>query len=346
MFNSWFIALRAYGFGNKRVIPSLDGLRALSIALVCIGHLAGTRGFPIRVIPRVDLGAFGVRVFLVISGFLITSILLGEMDRTGTIALRRFYLRRSIRLFPAAYMVIVATAVLALARLTMLNRWDLVFASTYTMNYYNGRGWPLGHLWSLAVEEQFYLLWPLALRTLGAQRGTSLLIALLWTAPLCRLASPYTGSAFNFLVWSDALATGCLLALLRDQLAADARYSRLLASRRFFLVPVAALLANLIPSTKLSWLFGETIMNLCIAISIDWAIRNAKNTATGRFLNLPAVSLLGVLSYSLYLCQQFFLNRNSRQIWCVFPLNIALALAAGIASYLLIEAPCLRLRKD
>ena len=79
-------------------------------------------------------------------------------------------------------------------------RWDLLFAVTYTMNFYDiiYRGWPLGHLWSLAVEEQFYLLWPLTLRALGVNRSKYFLIGILCTAPFFRIASPYVGPTFNF----------------------------------------------------------------------------------------------------------------------------------------------------
>jgi peptidoglycan/LPS O-acetylase OafA/YrhL len=84
-------------------------------------------------------------------------------------------------------------------------------------------------------------------------------------------------------------------------------------------------------------------MNLAIAVSADWVMRNS-HTAVGRFLNWPAISFLGVFSYSLYLWQQLFLNRESDSPYCVFPLNIFLAIAMALVSYLLIEAPVLQLR--
>jgi peptidoglycan/LPS O-acetylase OafA/YrhL len=246
-------------------------------------------------------------------------------------------------LFPASYFYILVIAALAAKHLVSLKRWDLTFAITYTMNYYEGRGWTLGHLWSLAVEEQFYLLWPIVLRLLGPLRSVRFLIALVVAAPFLRLASPYVGPAFNFLIWSDALATGCLLAILREDLAANGHYARLLASRWFFLVPVAALVANYVPFTKISWLVSETVMNLSIAASADWAMRKP-DTAIGRFLNMPAVAFIGVLSYSVYLWQQIFLNRASASPYCAFPSNIILTFAVATVSYLLIEAPFLRFR--
>jgi peptidoglycan/LPS O-acetylase OafA/YrhL len=338
-----FDALRQYGFGAQRVIPSLDGLRAISIVLVLIAHLRGTRNFPIPAVYTPALGEFGVRVLFVISGFLITSILLEELRRTGRISLARFYFRRTLRLFPATYFLIAVVAVLALRGVVHLAAWDMVCGLTYSMNFHESRAWTLGHLWSLAVEEQFYLLWPVTLRKLGAANAGQFLTGILIIAPLLRMISPWVGSAFNFLVWSDALATGCLLAVLRQNLADNHIYSRLLASRWMATVPIIALTANYIPSTKLLWLFGNTIMNVAIAIAADWAMRHPAG-AIGRFLNLPLVTFIGVLSYSLYLWQQLFLNRYSISPYCAFPLNLMLAVLAALISYLLIESPFLRMR--
>ena len=337
-----FETLKRYGFSDRRVVPSLDGLRAIAIGFLFIAHLSGTRGF-LNWPFLYRYGMFGVRVFFVISGFLITSILLNEIRKTGRISLPRFYFRRTMRLFPACYVLIAVTALLAMNGIVHLKRGDLLLAVTYTMNYRFVREWPLGHLWSLAVEEQFYLLWPATLMLLGRTRSIRVLIGVLGIAPLIRLALPLLGQAAAFLIWSDALASGCLLALLRQDLLRSAWYVRVLSSRWFVLVPAVALAANAVPFLKVSWLLCETIMNLAIAMSIDWSIRNP-GTAVGRFLNWPATCFIGVLSYSLYLWQQPFLNRASQSLYCAFPVNVALAVATAMVSYLVVEAPLLRLR--
>src|ERR1051325_5608649 len=141
MISRFFSALRRYGFGNHRTIPGLDGLRALSIGFVLISHLTGTAGFP-HVLFLGDLGNFGVRIFFIISGFLITDILLKEWRKNGKIALPRFYFRRILRLFPACYVFMAAVAFLAAKHWTHLERWDMLFGATYTMNYHETRGWP------------------------------------------------------------------------------------------------------------------------------------------------------------------------------------------------------------
>jgi peptidoglycan/LPS O-acetylase OafA/YrhL len=248
-----------------------------------------------------------------------------------------------MRLFPACYVLIAVTALLALSGIVHLDRGDLLFAATYTMNYHEPHGKPLGHLWSLGIEEQFYLLWPAMLMLLGQARSRRVLIGVLVVAPLIRLALPILGSAAAFLIWSDALASGCLLAILRRDLIYSTWYARVLSSRWFFLVPAAALAANAVPLTKVYWLLCGTIMNLAIAMSADWAMRNPR-TRVGRLLNWPAMCFIGVLSYSLYLWQQLFLNRHSESLYCAFPLNVVLALTAAMVSYLIVEAPLLRLR--
>jgi peptidoglycan/LPS O-acetylase OafA/YrhL len=330
---------------QRRGIPSLDGLRALSIGLVILAHLMGTRNFPIREFnERVAiLGTLGVRVFFVISGFLITSLLIGERGRTGQISLTRFYFRRSMRLFPAAYVLCLTVAALSSLSLLSLRPGDFLFASTYLMNFHHDRAWPLGHLWSLAVEEQFYLIWPAIFAYCTSVSARRVLYCVLLLAPVTRLLAVYVGPAFSFFIWADALATGCLLALIRPQLHANRNYLRLMQPAIFWVIPVTALFANFLPSYKVQWLAGDTLVNLCIAISVDWAMNHA-NSAVGRFLNWRVVSFVGVLSYSLYLWQQLFLNRYSSSTICSFPLNLFLLSGVALLSYFAIESPSLALR--
>ncbi|HEX9258687.1 MAG TPA: acyltransferase, partial [Acidimicrobiales bacterium] len=149
-------------------LPGLDGLRAISVAAVLLYHA------DLAWIPG---GFLGVEVFFVISGYLITLLMLNERERTGMIDLRNFWLRRARRLLPALYTLLALVALYSvvflrdeLARL----REDILAAFFYVTNWYLivsessyfdrlGRPSLLRHLWSLAVEEQFYLLWPIAM---------------------------------------------------------------------------------------------------------------------------------------------------------------------------------------
>jgi len=331
-------------------MPSLDGLRAISIALVLLGHLRGTRHFFTNLVPT-GLAEFGVRVFFVISGFLITSLLLGEWAATRSISLRRFYLRRAFRIFPAFYVFLVTVLLLDALSVIVLQRFDGVAAATYTMNHHPQRSWWVGHLWSLSVEEQFYLLWPLIVALAGPSRAVWAAGAAVLAAPLVRLgiylflpASRATiGEAFP--TNCDALAVGCLLACLRGRLEQDARYVWLLRSRVFLLLPPLALAASLLTSklVAVNYLFVQSFCNIVIALSLHRWVRYSEGRV-GRFLNLRPVAFVGVMSYSLYLWPQLFLNRHSGALVHQFPLNVLLAVAAALASYYLVERPFLRLR--
>jgi len=130
---------------------------------VLIAHLAGTRNFPAALATSESLGYLGVKVFFVISGFLITSLLLKEHAKNGQISLRAFYLRRVFRIFPASYAFIAVMFLCAVFGLITLLPNDLLHANTYSMNYHRPHAWYMAHLWSLAVEEQFYFMWPAVL---------------------------------------------------------------------------------------------------------------------------------------------------------------------------------------
>ncbi|HKE16718.1 MAG TPA: acyltransferase [Kofleriaceae bacterium] len=329
-------------------LPALDGLRALSIALVLLAHTAGTIGAPHLGIPH-QTGFLGVRIFFVISGFLITTLLMSERRRTGRIAVGDFYLRRVFRIFPAFYVFLAVVLVLAAAQLVELHRGDALFAATYTMNYHQGRAWIVGHLWSLSVEEQFYLLWPAILVLVGTRRATWFAIAAVAAAPLLRVGiwslvpalRPYIEESFPTVF--DAIATGCVMAAVRGRLIATPGYRRLMGSRLFFLVPLAGLGASMVSRLWFDLALGQSITNVAIALTVDWCVRHPSG-AVGRVLESRPMVWIGTLSYSIYLWQQLFLDRHGTSLINVFPLNVGLALAAAALSYHAVERPSLMLR--
>lgn len=333
-------------------IPCLDGLRALSIIAVAFAHLYGTSGFPSHdwMLGLGDLGNLGVRVFFVISGFLITFLLLKESDRNGKISLRDFYKRRIIRIFPAFYIYLLVVAVLAVVGIVPLMWSDFSYAATYLINFVEKKSWAVGHLWSLSVEEQFYLLWPPVIVLLGWRRSTEVVVGALFAVPLLRIGWPYLLPDSSAIITKafptvfDAIASGCVLACLRDRLMAWKAYGRFADSWMFFAVPVAILVSNALAShTRPDYLVGQTVRNVGIALCLDWCLR-FPDSAVGRVLNFRPVVWLGTLSYSFYLWQQLFLNRRSDAIWCAFPLNLVMAFLAALASFYLVERPFLKLR--
>jgi peptidoglycan/LPS O-acetylase OafA/YrhL len=337
--------------GDK--IPALDGLRGISIGLVLLAHLTGTRDVATgaRLFDLDSLGTLGVRIFFVISGFLITLLLLQERARTGSISLPRFYLRRALRIFPAAYFYMGVVFLAAALGLLVLAPGDRLHALTYTVNYHHLRSWYVSHLWSLSVEEQFYLIWPALLLLFGARGALWLAFGLVVAAPQIRMAiwlhwperRIEIGEAFTTI--GDAIATGCLLAGLRARLGQSGRYLGFLRSPWFVAVPLLVVVANAFQRyPAIDFLFGETLMNVAIALTIDRCVRVSGDWVR-RLLDSPPLAGLGVLSYSLYLWQEPFLNRFSHSPATLFPFNLMLALAAAAASHYFVERPFLRWRQ-
>src|SRR5579862_2423913 len=199
-----------------RRIPSLDGVRAISITLVILSHLVQWKHVSLRVLG--NYGELGVHVFFVLSGYLITKLLLQEYDRSSTISLQDFYVRRAFRIFPAALVFFVIAGIFFWHQM----RWyHLATALFYVANMDVTRPWMFGHLWSLSIEEQFYLLWPFVLRRWYRHRVWILLCVLLAT-PLFRTglyAFRVQGGLLGSLpVFADQLAIGCLLAIFAPRL--------------------------------------------------------------------------------------------------------------------------------
>ncbi len=345
------MALAAAGQGR---IPSLDGLRAVSILAVIVGHAIETapRGPGLQALQHA--GNLGVRVFFVISGCLITHLLMKEWRRTGTISLRDFYIRRTIRIWPAMYFYIAVVAVLAWFGRAEIGERDLLHAVTFTMNYHHQREWPLNHLWSLSVEEQFYLLWPGVVVLAGLARARWVCLAVILLVPFIRLAmwrflempapSPMTR---EFQAVADSLAVGCGLALVRDALEARPGYMRFVSS---LLAPAVALLvmgasfAIALKSPGLFYVWLQSATNVAIALLLHHALV-APGSAVGRVLNVRPMIFVGVISYSLYLWQELFLDPYSREWFAQFPQNVPLTFIAGYLSYRVIEQPFNGLRR-
>ena len=313
-------------------IPSLDGLRAVSISIVILGHLLGGTGL------TGQFATFGVQVFFVISGYLITRLLQQERERNGRISLAAFYRRRCFRIFPAAYTYIAIIAILSPS-----SRRGLFYAVTYLTSYH-ATSMPMlfTHLWSLSVEEQFYLLWPLAL-VIGYRHRAGIAWSAMLIAALFRLAiafSPYTSLGYihySFPGTMDSIAAGCLLAIYEPRLR-DWTH-KLTDLGMVFLLSLSAFVLEFVlwgsPYSKLtrSACALAGIVPLLIAICMFALIQREDWILNNRF-----VSTIGVLSYSLYLWQQPF-TREGRPVIA----SLLLLSACAIASYLLVEKPMLKL---
>jgi peptidoglycan/LPS O-acetylase OafA/YrhL len=299
-----------------------------------------------------DVGNLGVTVFFVISGFLITTLLLSEQAREHRIDLPAFYGRRAFRILPAATTYLLVLALLAAAPSRVrLGTLDWLHALTFTMNYHQHRAWVVGHLWSLSVEEQFYLLWPAAVVVLGPKRsswlaGAAIVVAPAWRVSVWVLFPEWRdGIGETFPTVMDAIASGCVLAGCAGWLVQRAWYRRFLTSPRFALVVLVVLISNAFDRHPSFYLpFGMTLRNAGIALVVHWAILQA-SPPVARVLECAPLIWAGRLSYSLYLWQQPFLNRHSPAMLTSFPVNLMCAGLCASLSFFCVESPFLRLRE-
>lgn len=339
-------------------IPGLDGLRALAIGLVVCSHLEASFGaapLPIAVIWHA-FGGLGVNLFFGLSGFLITHLLVREIQRTGAVHLPRFYARRVLRIAPAFLFFVAAMMAANAAGWIHISAPDLRSALFLYKNYApgdaRGDGWYLAHIWSLSMEEQFYLIWPwlLAFGGLVAARRAALAVALVM--PAVRVAAYFTVYASRpyliplmFHTAADKLLWACLLALYSGEPRCEAILDRLKSPRW----PMAAggfyFLLN--PLLEFRWggaymlPAGISLQAAAVAFMIAWLVRHRDSLGT-RCLDLPAMGAVGAISYGLYLWQQPFMKPHAVYWAGRFPLNIACAVGCALISYFLIEMPALR----
>ena len=335
-------------------IPALDGLRAVAVSLVILSH------FGLPLVP----GAHGVMIFFVLSGFLITWLLLGESERFGTVSLRNFYKRRTLRIFPAFYvywMIIVALLVGTGKAVLWPHAFSALF---YTSNYYVAiNGDPnngFSHTWSLAIEEQFYLLWPFVFLMLrgNLRRMTAFLVAVIaavWIhrAVLCfgfHIDQAYIQASFDTRL--DELMAGCLLAVMLKRRVLALVWRMLSASALLPLATIALLMISVYAGEIYVYryrdIFGFAIEPLLIAILIVQMIALSSTKMWG-WTELRIVKFLGRISYSLYLYQQLTLHTVKKAL-ASYPALVQLVGAilvtvlVATASHYIIERPFLKLR--
>jgi peptidoglycan/LPS O-acetylase OafA/YrhL len=348
-------------------IPSLDGWRAIAILLVLGSHFTFTGSFPDAYGSWCALlfdGPLGVRIFFVLSGFLISLLLLKESEKNGTISLRRFYLRRAFRIFPIYFAYLAVLACLAFFGLYSDSSSSWLGCLTFTRNMV-GRGQSATvHFWSLAVEEQFYLLWPVLVGTFSLWRNRTLYFCMLLVpivvCPVirCSFISENLNASFadrilgphSILVFADSLATGCLGAWLVWKSSPNWKW------RSIHTIMLLASVAVLVVGHLLGANGREGIMNGVIPALQAWAILGCIVLGTHeffpgyRFLNSRAMVTLGILSYSLYVWHVLFISNfigpplaswptHDWRVW-IFPTLVVSAL-----SFYFLETPFLALRK-
>jgi peptidoglycan/LPS O-acetylase OafA/YrhL len=344
--------------------PALDGVRGVALLAVLGVHVGMHPGAP----QPLTGGFLGVDLFFVLSGFLITSLLLQERQRSGSIHLGRFYLRRALRLLPALVGVLAGCWLLAAVWGTRGVRAELrkdtLGVLLYVQNWrlgLNGRTWGMvPHLWSLSVEEQFYLIWPAALAgllALRARRGWIVGLALLGVVvpALLRLALYTSGSwrrpYFCTDTRADGLAAGCLLALLASWTGGPrGRWGRL--ALRAAAWPAAALLVGHYVRCNAFdpyvYRAGFSVVNLAAGVLLA-AMLWSPPPLLAWVLESRPLGWLGRVSYGAYLWDLpvgYLVMANAGR--APHGVQAALLLAgpvlAGALSHYGLEAPFLRLK--
>lgn len=345
-------------------MPQLDGVRAVSVILVFVQHWV-----PGIFRLHISSGFIGVYTFYILSGFLITGILLrSRAANSAGIELTKFYARRVIRIFPLYYAALGVFTFLQIPGVRSTLLWDV----TYTTNILTFRTgfWPgnVSHLWSLCVEEQFYLLWPFVILLAPRRSLRPVMLGCLAVAPVARLGLVLAGAASpslkTFPLCSlDFLALGGIFAYKKFAPAEKDPQARLIPGS----VALASLLMFLAVHFYLTFLGGENrFLNelgrpMFALLFLGWFVSTAAtgfSGRTGKFLLHPVLSYLGRISYGLYLLHGFvpalwnwLLTRMGHprsydalstpaQIF----LNLAATLVLAVLSFHFFEQPLLRLK--
>ncbi len=346
-------------------IPTLDGLRGLAILLVLAGHTVTNSSAALADARRwwecLANPGMGVRLFFALSGYLITTLLLREQETRGSVELGGFYRRRARRILPAFYVFLFLLAIWihldAEATRLPLSAWFSTAAFAWNYSFlWTDHGvaglWNLAHTWSLALEVQFYLLWPLVLIRLGPRRALHVCLALLGLAPLIRLGIyfflPQQRGLLGMMLHTsyDGVIAGSAAALL-------VRWPSVTAHLRRYASPGACL--------ALGWIFllgplanfGIRGFSILVGFSLDalaaaWLVSSLHlhpPAWANRLLGEGVMPALGLISYSLYLWQQPFLSRDRwlGDGWVFLPLVAAIAMAT--VSYFFVERPFLSHRR-
>ncbi|SDO65717.1 Peptidoglycan/LPS O-acetylase OafA/YrhL, contains acyltransferase and SGNH-hydrolase domains [Actinacidiphila guanduensis] len=346
-------------------VDGIDGLRTFAVMLVIVYH------FHPDILPG---GSIGVDIFYTISGFVITRLLIAEFARTGDIGLRQFYRRRWLRLVPALLVVCALTAVLTFAPVQSFRHgWSAALLAAASLvnivramqpGAYSGVTAPLGHTWSLGVEEQFYLLWPpvllgllrrLSSRAVLVSAGVLTLLPVLWRYHLWQASAAhriYNGPDTR----ADQLLAGAVLAILLARLHAGSPWRERLRtwSGRLWLpsLAVLALIVWQVPITgasawnKAVYTVGFLVIALLTVVLLT-SLELQPRAPLNRVLSLVPLAWVGRnLSYGLYLWHYPLMHLLSdlgvRRM--LFPSTLLATFIMATASYYLVEEPCRRMK--
>ena len=350
---------------KRRYITGLDGIRAIAVIMVLAYHLK---------LALFKSGFLGVTVFFVLSGYLITGILISEVEEEGTIDLKNFWLRRIRRLVPAvmsmAVVIIFVSAVVNriiftkgckdfLASVLGFNNWWQIFNK---VSYFEAAGVtsPFTHCWSLAIETQFYLIYPLILlgiyklaKSRGEGRakrgllfaGVTLLLALISVILMIVLFDPQQDASrvyYGTDTRAFSLLFGALLAILWEYRMVPRRLSAsvnmVLGSVSFAVLLVMTIAIN---GSSNFWYRGGQFFGTILTVLMVYAVSGRK-TWLSRFLSNPVLKWIGDRSYSIYLWHYpiiLLISKGIKASWWITLIEIVLSVVLAELSYRFIETP-------
>lgn len=335
-------------------LPALDGVRAVAAFMVVFYHF----GFSFV------SGGLGVLIFFVLSGFLITWLLLKEDEKFGTVSLRDFYTRRALRIFPAFYFYWLLYVGLMLFRHRSI-LWSQALSSLFYVNNYfqaicGDPSTGLSHTWSLGIEEQFYLLWAPAFLVLrkSRMRLAYILVGAIGAIWVYRELLVFVFGAGQGYIYeafdarADHLLIGCLLAVaLRSEIAP--KFWKWMCSHVAASIPVFVLL---VVSAGLEYSWGSLYRD-AVAFIIDPVLVailvvqfiTFRNTSLWAWLNFAWIRYLGRISYSIYLYQQITVEPvrkvlAARSVWIQLVAAVLAVTVLASGSYFIVERPFLRVK--
>lgn len=348
-------------FLNKNYFPSLDGWRAVAVLIVIIGHFKLTleKENLIREILKITVFAeLGVKMFFVLSGFLITTLLIKEKLKYGKVNIVNFFVRRFLRIFPILYIYLLAVYLVNIFFDLKLVSDNFIGPLLYLNNFdFYNKTWLTGHTWSLAVEEQFYIIWPFLFTSIKGKILICSLILLL--IPLLKVIAYIYPNANDvllipFLIPASSIFTGCLLSLItfNDKLNIIISNNRNFKNAYLFISILFIYTVHYFTSKgifgKIMLPFGDLITDFIIAYLLLFSVLK-RESLFFRILNSNLFIQIGLISYSLYIWQQLFIIQRgyypNYQSHLYFPLNIILTFAVAYCSYHCFEKPILKFKR-
>ena len=334
--------------------PSLDGVRGVAIACVVLNHTVGYPG----------MGFTGVDLFFVLSGFLITTLLLEEHAQNGRVSLGNFYRRRALRLLPALVAFLAVFLVYAAVRgpVRGMNFDEALFGVAAGLGYFtniamgfedNAIPFELRHLWSLAIEEHFYIVWPpvLFLVLRGRKRlalgvlGVAIVLSVVQQIRLVEDGAISQRIVFGTDTRISSIAFGCIVAVALA-LSTSARVRVESFARTVFPLVFACFLVLLFIHPRVSLFSAWMVLyGACCALLIVVALDD--RTRLARVLSVRPLAFLGKISYALYLWHvAIFWAFGLRTVPELMDVPaLALSFAFALASYYLVEMPFLRRKR-